>query len=81
MKTFTKITKLKLKDKFGKIETYRIARVDTDDGASYNIYLEVGAQSYLKYSTTSLDELNCRYQSMLREAKEQGKRYQVCRIS
>ncbi len=80
MKTFSKITKLKLKDKCGKIETYRIVQVDTVDGISYSIYLEVGAKMYLQFSTQAIEELNRKYQSMLVEAREQGKRYQVCRI-
>ena len=80
MKTFSKITKLKLKDKYGKIEAYRIVQVDTEDGMSYSIYLEVGAKSYLQFNTQSIDELNGKYQSMLVEARAQGKRYQVCRI-
>ena len=81
MKTLTKITKLKLKDKFGRIESYRIAEVTTEQGISYGIYLEVGARTYLKYSTESLDDLNHQYQLILRQAKQDGKRYQVCRIS
>lgn len=81
MKTFSKITKLKLKDKCGKIETYRIVQVDTEDGTSYNIYLEVGAKTYLQFSAQTIEELNRKYQSILTEAREQEKRYQVCRIS
>ena len=45
MKTFSKITKLKLKDKCGKVESYRIVQVNTEDGISYSIYLEVGAKN------------------------------------
>ena len=45
MKTFSKITKLKLKDKCGKVESYRIVQVNTADGISYSIYLEVGAKN------------------------------------
>ena len=81
MKTLTKITKLKLKDKFGRIESYRIAEVTTEQGISYGIYLEVGARTYLKYSTESLNDLNHQYQLILRQAKQDDKRYQVCRIS
>ena len=80
MKTFSKITKLKLKDKCGKVEPYRIVQVNTEDGISYSIYLEVGAKTYLQFSTQTIEELNRKYQSMLIEAREQGKRYQVCRI-
>jgi hypothetical protein len=80
MKTFSRITKLKLKDRCGKIESYRIVQADTDDGTSYSIYLEVGAKTYLQFSTQTIEELNHKYQSMLMEAREQGKRYQVCRI-
>ena len=82
MKTFSKITKLKLKDKCGKVESYRIVQVNTEDGISYSIYLEVGAKkTYLQFSAQTIEELNRKYQSMLAEAREQGKRYQVCRIS
>ena len=81
MKTFSKITKLKLKDKCGKVESYRIVQVNTEDGISYSIYLEVGAKTYLQFSAQTIEELNRKYQSMLTEAREQGKRYQVCRIS
>ena len=80
MKTFSKITKLKFKDKRGKIESYRIVQVDTDNGISYSIYLEVGVKTYLQFSAQTIGELNRKYQSMLTEAREQGKRYQVCRI-
>ena len=80
MKTFSKITKLKLKDKRGKVESYRIVQVNTEDGISYSIYLEVGAKTYLQFSVQTIEELNRKYQSMLTEAREQGKRYQVCRI-
>lgn len=80
MKTFSKITKLKFKDKCGKVESYRIVQVDTGDEISYSIYLEVGAKTYLQFSAQTIEELNCKYQSMLTEAREQGKRYQVCRI-
>lgn len=80
MKTFSKITKLKFKDKRGKIESYRIVQVDTDNGISYSIYLEVGVKTYLQFSAQTIEELNRKYQSMLTEAREQGKRYQVCRI-
>lgn len=80
MKTFSRITKLKLKDRCGKIESYRIVQVDTEDGTSYSIYLEAGAKMYLQFSTQTIEELNHKYQSMLMEAREQGKRYQVCRI-
>ena len=80
MKTFSKITKLKFKDKCGKVESYRIAQINTDDGISYSIYLEVGAKTYLQFSTQTIEELNRKYQSMLKEAREQEKRYQVCRI-
>lgn len=80
MKTFSKITKLKFKDKCGKIESYRIVQVDTDNGISYSIYLEVGVKTYLQFSAQTIEELNRKYQSMLTEAREQGKRYQVCRI-
>ena len=80
MKTFSKITKIKFKDKYGKIEPYRIVQVDTEDGISYSIYLEVGAKTYLQFSAQTIEELNRKYQSMLTEAREQGKRYQVCRI-
>lgn len=81
MKTFSKITKLKFKDKYGKIESYRIVQVDTEDGISYSIYLEIGAKTYLQFSAQTIEELNRKYRSMLAEAREQGKRYQVCRIS
>lgn len=80
MKTFSKITKLKFKDKCGKIESYRIVQVNMEDGISYSIYLEVGAKTYLQFSAQTIEELNRKYQSMLIEAREQGKRYQVCRI-
>lgn len=80
MKTFSRITKLKFKDRRGKIESYRIVQVDTEDGTSYSIYLEAGAKMYLQFSTQTIEELNYKYQSMLMEAREQGKRYQVCRI-
>lgn len=80
MKTFSKITKLKFKDKCGKIESYRIVQVNTEGGTSYSIYLEVGAKTYLQFSVQTIEELNRKYQSMLTEAREQGKRYQVCRI-
>lgn len=80
MKTFSKITKLKFKDKFGRIESYRIVEITTEQGISYGIYLEVGAKDYLRYSTESLDDLNRQYQSILRQAKQDGKRYYVCRI-
>ena len=80
MKTFSKITKLKFKDKCGKVESYRIVQVNTDDGISYSIYLEVGTKTYLQFSAQTIEELNRKYQSMLIEAREQGKRYQVCRI-
>lgn len=80
MRTFTKITKLKLKDKFGCIESYRIVEITIEQDISYGIYLEVGAKDYLRYSTESLDDLNRQYQSILRQAKQDGKRYYVCRI-
>ena len=80
MRTFTKITKLKLKDKFGRIESYRIAEITTEQGISYGIYLEVGVKDYLRYSTENLDDLNRQYQSILRQAKQDGKRYCVCKI-
>ena len=62
MRTFTKITKLKLKDKFGHIESYRIVEITIEQDISYGIYLEVGAKDYLRYSTESLDDLNRQYQ-------------------
>lgn len=80
MKTFSKITKLKLKDRFGKIESYRLVQVDTEDGSSYNIYLEVGAKTYLQFSTNDIGQFNTKYHQMLEDAKQQEKRYQVCKI-
>lgn len=80
MKTFSRITKLKLKDRFGKIESYRLVQVDTEDGSSYNLYLEVGAKTYLQFSTNDIDQFNKKYQQMLSDAKQQQKRYQVCKI-
>lgn len=80
MKTFSKVTKLRFKDKLGKVEVYRLVQVKVDDKVSYSIYLEVGAKTYLQFSTDDIDQFNEKYQQMLRDAKQQQKRYQVCKI-
>ena len=80
MQTFTKITKLKFKDKRGRIETYRVVQMDVNDEISCAIYYERNNHLYLQFKTKDIEQLNDEYHNMLRKAKEEGKRYQVCRI-
>lgn len=80
MQTFTKITKLKFKDKRGRIETYRVVQMDVNDEISYAIYYERNNHLYLQFKTKDIEQLNSQYQGLLVQAREDGKRYQVCRI-
>ena len=80
MQTFTKLTKLKFKNKRGRIEAYRVVQVDIDGVISYAIYYEKNDRLYLQFKTKDVEQLNDEYHNMLRKAKEEGKRYQVCRI-
>lgn len=80
MQTFTKITKLKFKNKRGRIEVYRFVQVDINDKISYAIYLEKGGNLLLQFKTEDINQLNDQFHNLIREAREDGKRYQVCRI-
>lgn len=80
MKTITKLTKLKFKNKRGRIETYRIVQMDVNGEISYAIYLDSCNHWLLQFRTKEIDQLNEQYQRLIKEARKEGKRYQVCRI-
>ena len=80
MQTFTKITKLKFKNKRGRIEVYRFVQMDVNDKRSYAIYREKGGNLLLQFKTEDINQLNDQFHNLIREAKEEGKRYTICRI-